>query len=534
MLDQDVRNEGNNMYSTERKYVNMGMFQLPKGNFNPIFFENQYDRYLLNYTFEPLFTYDKKMDLTVPVLAESWDFSKNYKELLIRLRDDVSWHDNSPFTADDVIFTLETIASPHYEGARFYIINNIEGAEEKKRGMSSKIVGLNKADDHTIIINFRGINVAELAKLAQLSPIPKHIYEGLTPSEMKNHYHTVKKPIGNGLFKFEEITSLEHITLTRNKDYFEEDKPCLDEVHFRLISKENTQQLLYEDKIDAITGLTPDVYQAVKDLNNIIIKENQALSYQYLGFKTNLDKLNNKRLRNAINYSIDKDYLVNKLLAGHGHVQTQPIPKACWAYNQELERKSQFNLDKARGILEEEGYIDIDNDGFVEDKRGHKFTLTIDYPEGNLIREQSAKIIAENIRSIGINVNLNPPREFSELSELVQKDDVELWLSGWSMSPDPDTAASGVWLSTDRFNYPRWVNNKSDELIKEAVSGESAKSTSLRKKIYKEWTELISDENPYVFLYSQNLIEVFNKKLKGIKYDWRGGIDSRGIKEWYS
>ncbi|WP_242144693.1 MULTISPECIES: ABC transporter substrate-binding protein [unclassified Bacillus cereus group] len=517
----------------EDEKVIIGILQSPKGVFNPIYFESQYDRYILNYTFEPLFTYDKYMELSIPVLATDWKFIEGYKKLYVQLRKDVLWHDNEKFTAEDVIFTYEMIASQSYKGARLYTISNIKGVYEKSKGLESSIKGIEKINDYEFIIEFTTPNSTALAKLAQISPIPKHVFEKISPQEIGKYLRTCKKPIGNGPYKFKEIKDLSCIELERNENYFLENKPFINNINIQTINKGDVLSLLKQEKVHCITSIPPEMYDELMLLENIEIKETPALSYQYLGFKVNNEKLCDIHLRKAISLCIDRDLIVRELLLNHAVVINQPIPKNCWAYNKELEKKEYYNPELAKEILFKSGYKDINHDNFLESPSGEEIVLNLDYPIGDSVRERVVLCIKNDLENIGLKVQINNPRTFDQHSQAIQNDQVEMWLSGWNMSPDPDTAVSGVWRSTDKFNYSRWINDKSDLYIEEASIGEQAMDNSVRREIYARWTELVYEEAPCVFLYSQNLIEAFNINIRGVNFDWRGGIDSRGVINWY-
>ena len=99
---------------------------------------------------------------------------------------------------------------------------------------------------------------------------------------------------------------------------------------------------------------------------------------------------------------------------------------------------------------------------------------------------------------------------------------------GWSLTPDPDP--SGIWGSKDNWNFARWENKKSDELMKKAVAELDQEK---QKEIYAEWTEVVSDEAPYVFLFTENLIEAWNKRVKGVTFDWRGAMEHHKHIDWW-
>src|SRR5690606_32198642 len=507
------------------------MFSAPKGVFNPIFYEDQYDWYAMDYAFDDLWAYDDKLQLNVPILAEAWEFSDDGQVLTIHLRKNAEWHGGEPSPADDLIFTWETIADPDYSGPRYYMVEMIKGAQEKHEGKAKTISGLTKVDDHTVKVEFEHAQANALDNLWD-HPIPKHVYEGVPVKEMPNHEATKKNPIGSGPFKFKEIKPNEYVVLEKNPDYYVEGKPYLDQIIWKVISQDVAIAALQNGEIDFLSNISPAEFETIEAMEHIEIKETQYFGYQYLGFKVNNPKLKDKKLRQAITYGINRQALVDGLLKGHGSVLNQHMPKASWAYNEKLEDAYPYDPDKAKQLLEEAGYKDTNGDGFVEDPKGKPFSLRLDYPTGDEIREKSAPIIAEDLKKSGLKVGGAKAREFAADAAAVEKDTVEMWLMGWSLTPDAEP--SGIWLSTDPWNYPHWKNKKSDQLIRDAVrSPEAIRDQNKRKEIYAEWTELVSEEAPYVFLYSQNLIEAWNKRVQGVTFDWRGAIEHYKVTDWW-
>ncbi len=330
--------------------VTLSMFSAPKGVFNPIFYEDQYDWYAMDYAFDDLWAYDDKLQLNVPILAEKWEFSDDGKVLTIHLRKNAKWHDGEPITADDLIFTWETIADPDYSGPRYYMVEMIKGAQEKHEGKAKTISGLTKVDDHTVKVEFEHAQANALDNLWD-HPIPKHVYEGVPVKEMPNHEATKKNPIGSGPFKFKEIKPNEYVVLEKNPDYYVEGKPYLDQIIWKVISQDVAIAALQNGEIDFLSNISPAEFETIEAMEHIEIKETQYFGYQYLGFKVNNPKLKDKKLRQAITYGINRQALVDGLLKGHGSVLNQHMPKASWAYNEKLEDAYPYDPDKAKQLL---------------------------------------------------------------------------------------------------------------------------------------------------------------------------------------
>ncbi len=513
--------------------VTLAMFSAPKGLFEYAFYEDQYDAYVLGYTTSSLWTYDDKLQLNVGRLAEKWELSDDGKSVTINLRKDAKWSDGEPITVDDIIFAWETIASENYtkeaKAPRYYTVENIVGAKEVHEGKADSLSGVEKKDDHTVVVNFVEATANALDNLWS-TPMPKHIFDGMTAVEMKNSDHVKKadKIVSSGPFKFKEIKQNEYVILEKNEHWYEEGKPYLDEIHLKVMAQDVAMGALKNGQIDFLSDIAPAEFDTIKKMDHVTIEETQDFAYQYMGFKVKNPKLSNKKLRQAITYGINRQAMVDGILRGHGTVLNQHMPDASWAANEKLKDAYPYDPEKAKQILEEAGYKDVDGDGFVEDPDGKKLEISLDYPTGNPNREKAAVLIGEDLKKIGLNVNVKQPRDFAIHSDAVEKDKVEMWLMGWSLTPDPDP--SGIWGSKDNWNFPRWENKKSDELIQKAkleLDREKA------KEIYAEWTELVSEEAPYVFLFSENKIEAWNNRVKGVTFDWRGAIEHYKFTDWW-
>ncbi|SEN56992.1 peptide/nickel transport system substrate-binding protein [Lihuaxuella thermophila] len=517
--------------------ITMAMVSAFEGMFNPIFYGSQYDDYILDFAFDSLWSEDKNLEVTVPGLAEKWEVSEDGKFVTIHMRKDAKWHDGKPITADDMIFTWETIADPAYTeagGSRASYVDSIKGAKEKMEKKADKISGITKVDDYTIKVEFAQPDARSLGSKLWSTPIPKHIFEKYSVKEMAGNIDEngkAGKIVGSGPYKIKEIRPNQYVVLEKNKDYYQKGKPRIDQIVWKVLDKDVAIGALKNGEIDFLSDLDPSDYDTVKAMSNVNINETQDFGYQYLGLKTNNPKLADKRVRQAIAYAINRQALVDGLLKGHGTVLNQGIPAVSPFYNKDLEKAYPHDVNKAKQLLAEAGYKDVNGDGFVEDPQGKPYVLKLDYPVGNKTREKSAPIIAEDLKKAGIKVDLRQPRDFAVHSDAVEKDQgIEMWLMGWSLDVDPDP--SGIWRSNDLWNYPRWKNAESDKLIDEAKFSKDAFDKEKRKAMYKKWTELVADEQPLVFLYSQNVIQAWSKRLKGTSWDFRGILNPDKV-NWY-
>lgn len=524
------------------KVVVGAMDTAPKGQFNPIFYTEAYEANILDFVFESLVSKDENLE-PEPGLAESWEPNEDWTSVTFNLRKDVTWHDGEPFTAHDVVFTYKSIADPDYVaagGVRTNYVARLVGFEEYRNGETDEFPGVVALDDHTVQFNFVEPNVIALADAA-FPIIPEHVFKDVPVAEMPEHEGSLMpgKVIGTGPFKFTDMVEGEQYVLTKNENYWQ-GEPKLDSIVWRVVSSSVILGLLENGEIDFVadpSGFQPGDYEQVAAMDHIEIIEEPDFGYQILGFFHNYrpqedidngvinpdnfipnPRLEDKRVRQAIAYAIDREGLIDALLHGHGTVMNSPIAPQWWVFDGDTPEQYEHDLDKAKSLLEEAGYVDVDGDGFVEDPNGEPYELTMVYPLGIEIRERSAPIIQGMIEELGIKVNLLQPFEFAVYSdELAETQDWDLYLLGWSLgTTDPDP--SGLWTAADAYNFGRWNDPEADELVKKAITPPEAFDRDFRAEVYRDWQVKFQEELPALILYARNSLWAYNKRMTGINH----------------
>ncbi|WP_445506240.1 peptide-binding protein [Niallia sp. 03190] len=516
--------------------VTGAMDTAPAGIFNPVFYQDQYEYNILLLTHEQLLTQDKNLEFK-PNLAKSWEFNDDHTEATFHLQENVKWHDGEPFTADDVVFTYKTIASPGYVeagGVRTQYVERLVGYKEFSTGKTKDFEGVVAVDDHTVKFKYAKPNVLALAD-ASFFIIPEHVFKDIAIADMPKAVASTKEVIGTGPFKLKETIEGEQYVLERNDDYWQ-GKPYLDSIVWKVVDQSVILGLLESGEVDFVAdpaGIQAADYETVDANDNLKIIEQPDFGYQVMGMMHNhrakgdksLDpskwtenkKLSNPKVRQAIAYAIDRNYLIKGLLNGKGVVQNSPMATQFSAYDDKTPEQYAFNKEKAKALLDEAGYKDKNGDGFREDPDGKEWVLNLNYPIGNQIREKSAPIIQEFLQDVGIKIDLRQPKQaaayFDDLEYNAQ--DWDLYLIGWSLdSTDPDP--SGLWSSTAAYNYSRWNDPEADQLLKDAFTPPDAFKQDYRNEVYSKWQVKFGEELPAFILYAQNSLWTYNKRLQGV------------------
>lgn len=513
----------------------------PAGVFNPIFYSEAYEANILDFTHEGLLAQDDTLAF-VPNLAKEWEINEEQTEITLTLEEGVTWHDGEQFTADDVVFTFKSIASPGYieaGGIRTDYVDKLAGYAEFNSGETDEFEGVVADGDYTVTFKFAEPNVTIL-KDVSFPIIPEHVFADVAIADMPSHTATLDPGavIGTGPFQFSEMLEREQYVLTKHEDYWQ-GEPYLDQVVWRIVDQSVMLGLLENGEIDFISdpnGVPAPDFETVSAQEHIKIIEQPDFGYQLMGFKHNHrpqedidsgaltpdnwvpnEDMADPRVRQAIAYAIDRQAIVDNLLYGHGSVINAPIAQQFWAYDENAGTNYELNLEKSAELLDDAGYVDVDGDGFRETPDGEEWVVNLNYPTGNQLREASAPILAQFIEQAGIKVDLRQPKEMSAYVEELEKDntDWDLYLIGWSLgSGDPDP--SGLWRSGDAYNFSRWNNPDSDQAILDAMKAPEAFDQSYREEQYSQWQTLFSEDLPALLLYAQNKIYGYNERLNGV------------------
>ncbi|MEK0314676.1 oligopeptide ABC transporter substrate-binding protein [Cohnella sp. 56] len=496
-----------------------------QGVLEPALFSDNGDNLILNMISEPMFATGDDLK-TYPDLA-TWTESDDHLTFTFKIKEGVKWHNGDELTAEDWKFALETIANKDSDSPRWDNVSMIAGAESYRNKEAADISGIRIIDPHTIAITVTEAAPNILGTLWAY-PMPQKYYAGIEPGQLAAAAQVRTSPIGLGPFKVKKVQTGEYVELTRNDDYWK-GKPYLDGVVFKTIDGSLATSLLGNGEVDVMT-LPNSQYKDAQKLGNVELIEQNSLSYNYIGFKMgkwdaageqnvmNNPKFADKRLRQAMAYAIDRVKLIDAFYNGLGTPIAVPMPEVSWAKipDEQIDMYG-YNPDKARQLLDEAGYKDVDGDGFREDASGRKLTIGYDAMSGSEIDEPMAQAMLQFWQDIGLNVKLNGGalKEFDAFYTAVEADDpsVELFSAAWGLGSDPDP--TGLWRSNDEWNYPRWVNPESDRLIAEGTSAK-AMDEQYRKQIYYDWQKLVNDELPMIFLYTPVDVTAKSKRLQGV------------------
>ncbi len=441
---------------------------------------------------------DKDLNI-VGSLAKKWDITDEGLTITFYLHEGVKWHDGEPFTADDVLFTYRAMLDPKVGCP--YISNFID------------IKDIVVVDPYTIQFKYKRPYAPALLKFG-MGIIPKHLFKDIKDIR-KSVY--ARSPIGTGPYTFSIWKSGQYIILEANPDYFEH-APGVERYVFRIIPDQAVQFLeLVSEGIDAM-DLNPYQFRIrsnTKEFAERIEKYSYlAHAYTYIGFNMKDPLFKDKKVRQALNYAIDRKEIIDAVLLGLGEVCTGPFLKGSPYYDDEI-AGYEYDPQKAALFLRNAGWKDSDGDGILE-KGGEKFIIKLVTNQGNQVREDVATIVQRQWAKLGIKVDIQVVAWAAFLDQFVNKKNFQAVILGWTLPIDPDSYT--VWHSDSTreggLNFISYSDARVDELIE---LGRREFDIDKRKRIYRQIHAIISEDAPYAFLFFPYATPAINKRFKGIE-----------------
>ena len=454
---------------------------------NPILATDSGSAEITGFLFNGLVKYEKDSSTIIGDLAKEFYYEDD-KTLIFKLRKNVFWHDGEKFTAKDVVFTYEVLISPTISSpysASFRFVKSVEAL-----------------DEFTIKVQYKKPYFKAL-ETWMMGILPEHILKD-EKNLMNSSFNT--NPIGTGAYRLYQLEHSKNIILTAFDKYFE-GRAKIDKISFHVIADPMTRFLMLKSLALDVGGIESMQYE--RQLNDEFFKkfniyENISRSYTYLGFNLRLDKFKNPKIREALSLAIDRQEMVNILFFNHAKVCTGPFLPGTKAFNEDVKAPTK-NIEKAKQLLRQAGY---------DDK--NPFTFEIVTSNSSSIRPYAAQILQHQLKKAGVVVKLRVMEWQAFLNMVVFPHKFESVLLGWGLSPTPDPYM--FWHSDNDkkggFNLVGYHNNRINEMIEESQSIIDRKKLS---KIWKKMFKIITDENPYLFLYIPNSITAVNKEIKNVE-----------------
>ncbi|MBD3282296.1 MAG: hypothetical protein GF387_01680 [Candidatus Portnoybacteria bacterium] len=466
---------------------------------NPVLSQsNDADRDLAELIFSGLMKYNEQGELTTDI-AEDYAIGEQGKVYDFFLRKDIKWHDNTPLTADDVIFTIQAIQNP---ANRSPLRINWTGVE------------IQKIDDYTVRFILSTPYAPFLANTT-IGILPRHIWENIPPESFLLAPHNLE-PIGTGPYKFKSIDQddegfVESIKLESYENYHLSE-PYIEEIEvFFYPDEESLIRAYNRGRVDNISLYSPKNKTLITRNESNILRLNMPRYFAIFFNQSQSKPLADETVRLALNYATNKQEIIDETLEGEAKPVYSPIPKGVWAHTDEIDIYD-YAPEHAKNILEEDGWTDEDNDG-IREKGETKLEIELTTTELKEL-QQTASIIQKQWEEIGAKVNLKILNIGEIQQEYIRPREYQALLFGQVLGIDPDPFS--FWHSSQKkdpgLNLALYDNQTVDTLLEEA---RQTLDKQERIEDYKEIQQTIVEDAPAVFLYSSYHLYINDQKIKG-------------------
>lgn len=442
--------------------------------------------------FETLLNFGEQDTTIHPGLAKEWQVSDDGLTYTFQLQEGVKFHDGTDFNAEAVVKNINRWKGGTEED--FYYFNSMFKAE------GADVIADVKADgDYTVVFTLSRPQAPFLKNLA-MSPFgiaSPTAFEAAGDKFGDN-------PVGTGPFKFTEWKRNDSITIEKNADYWQQGLPKLDKVIFRSIP-DNSARLnaLTAGDIDLADGINPSDGKTVEGNADLQLIERPSMNIGYLGLTNTRPPFDNKLVRQAVNYAINKQAIVDAFFEGRAQVAANPMPVSISGYNEAIEPYP-YDPEKAKSLLAEAGY-----DG----KEIELWAMPVPrpyMPDGAKV----AEVIQKNLEDVGIKSKI-VTFEWATYLEKAKNGEADAFMLGWT--GDNGDADNFIYTLLDKDNigsnnYAYYSNDEVHDLL---IKAQSETDENVRNDLYKKAQEIIHEDAPWVPLAHSTPLLAAKAGVKG-------------------
>lgn len=452
---------------------------------NPLFTSTMSEARLNELVFEGLYTDDRDL-ATTPDLVERSQINSERTEMTLYLRRDVTWHDGTPFSAADVVFTIQALKD--------------KGTLSTEKGRVDWITGVSAIDDYTVKLSFERPEARPEDKLF-FKILPAHRFSG-TAVKRTDAFRT--DPVGTGPYRVERYNDDGSITMAAYGDH--RDRPGLSQVVMREVSDKNYQaKLLLYESLEALVRVLPRDLAVLQSNRKVELYPYQTNSWWYLGFNLDRAPFDDLRVRQAMSHLVDVQALLAPI--GTGDTLTGPFVKSSPFYNHEV---SAYGYDPARAaaLLQEAGY---ERGGDQWTKRGKPLTLKVSAHKSLESAQEVVINLQSQLQSQGIQVEVDFLDEAAWRSRVWAEQDYDLILSQWSFDRNEDVREQ--FHSEGSRNFTGYESKDVDALLDQA---RDTLDPQEKKQALRDLHAKVHDDVPMVFLWTLDSYSAMSTSVRNV------------------
>ena len=540
-----VENEGTPVEATVLKVAVVSDSPF-RGIFNGFLYSDSLDGSFMASTMNGAFPIDPDLKIILDSDETPIKVSVNPEEKTVtyKINPNFKWSNGEPVTTKDIVKTYEIMANQEYITSSKSLRYNknrkaIVGIEEYNEGKADKISGLEVIDDSTMKIHLKemtpsvywgGNFVPEFVNAKQFEGIPM---DKITESDALR-----KNPLSYGPYVIKEIVQGEKVIFEANPYYYK-GEPKIKRLEMEILPPSQQVAAIKSGKYDIVLKVSPEIFPELEKLDNINILTKKAGSMNYIAFKLGKwdeeknevvtdpnSKMYDINLRKAMAYAIDNESIAKQFFHGLAMRAPSPIaPVFTKLRNPEVEG-FKIDLEKAKKLLDDAGYKDVDGDGIREDKEGKPLKINLAMMSGSEIQEPLSQYYIQQWKSIGLNVELVDGRllDFNNFYDRLKADDpgIDCFFAGFGYGSDPQQMS--LFGKNSQFNKARYTSETLEKALEAQISPE-ALDEAKRIEIYHNYDKIFMEELPVAPQLNKMEYIVVNKRVK--EYDWKYDTDMK-------
>src|SRR5262244_4067105 len=444
---------------------------------------------------ETLVTFPEESTQVVPGLAESWNISKDGLQYTFKLRSGITFHDGTPLNAEAVKFSIErqiNTEHPAYKLGKYPFANFFFGNVKAVEVLSPERVAFLLKEPRA---SFLAILTASAASIVSPTAVMKW------GPDYPSH------PVGTGPFRFASWDRGQRVVLEKNPSYWKYPVKIERVIYRPIVEDQARLTELMTGGLDLIVGVPADFVGQLEQSPKLSILKQTGAHVWYLGINNQKKPFDDKRVRQALNYAVNKDAIVRDVLKGTGSLSRGPVLPNTWGADPAL-KAYPYDPERARKLLAEAGYPS-------------GFATTLWVPEsGSGMQSPVAMstVIQSNLKAVGVNVALQTMEWGAYLAKLRTKEQDLFALSWMAGNEDPDAVMypllhSSQWTPNGP-NRALYRNDKFDELLHQARLTTDQKK---RAELYREAQRILVDDAPWVFVDHEIQTAAHAKRVQGFK-----------------
>ncbi|EKN70955.1 hypothetical protein BABA_03809 [Neobacillus bataviensis LMG 21833] len=421
-------------------------FDTDISNYDPLQGNSGNDHALLYPVYDTLVNFNAQLE-PEPGLAESWDIPDD-KTIILHLKKGVTFHDGTPFDAEAVKFNIERAIAPD---SKVSDLKNVESVEV--------------IDPQTAKLKLKQPDSSIILALSDRSGMM------VSPTAVQKYGKDFgQNPVGTGPYKLANWVRNSEIVLEANEKYWQAGLPYLDKINLKIMPDENSRlNALKSGQVQLFWNVSPDNTQSLKNDKNIVLNSKMKVAFQNMYINTKLAPFDKKEVRQALQYAIDREAIVNALTFGEGEPAYQTFPKEYWASSPDI--KIPFDPEKSKSLLKAAGEPSVKFDVYVPNLPFY---------------QRIAEAVKGQIKEAGFNMNILTTEANKGNTTYFNEKRAQAWFTFWSGRPDPQQTMNSL-ISGDAFyNAGGETSPEKEELIaKAAVTYDQKERAKLYAQINK-------------------------------------------------